>query len=272
MPEALNCWLAPASMLGLDGVTDMEVRVAWVTVRVVLPEIVPPKKINEDALMVAEPGATAVAWPLPSTVATDVLDELQTTCVVISKLLPSEKIPTAVSGWVSPAGICGLAGNTSMEVKAAPFTERNALPETVPKVAVMIVPVGLTTKPVAKPLLLIVAIPGLDELQVTCEVMSKLVPSAKAPVAMNCWVIPTGTFALTGVTDMEDRVAEITVKIVVPMEGPVEKLLGVEEVAVMVVVPGAMAVARPLLLIVATAGLDEVQVTWVVISLLVWSL
>jgi hypothetical protein len=44
------------------------------------------------------------------------------------------------------------------------------------------------------------------------------------------------------------------------------------EVAVMVVVPTAMAVTMPLLLIVATDVLDELQLTSVVISRLVWSL
>jgi hypothetical protein len=58
----------------LTGVTDIEDRVAGVTVRVVLPRIVP-----EVAVMVAVPGATAVARPLLSIVATDVLDELQMT-------------------------------------------------------------------------------------------------------------------------------------------------------------------------------------------------
>ncbi len=77
---------------------------------------------------------------------------------------------------------------------------------------------------------------------------------------------------LAGVTDMEDRDAEITVRTVLPEEVPVEKLLGMVEVAVMVVIPGAMAVARPLLLTVATDGLDELQVTCVVISWFVWSL
>jgi hypothetical protein len=43
------------------------------------------------------------------------------------------------------------------------------------------------------------------------------------------------------------------------------------EMAVMVVVPWAMAVAKPLLLIVATDVFDELQVTSVVISSLVWS-
>ena len=77
---------------------------------------------------------------------------------------------------------------------------------------------------------------------------------------------------LAGVTDMEDRDAEITVRTVLPEEVPVEKLLGMVEVAVMVVIPGAMAVARPLLLTVATDVLDELQVTCVVISWFVWSL
>jgi hypothetical protein len=49
------------------------------TARVVLPEILP-----EVAVMIAEPGKKAVARPLLLTVATDVSDELQVTCMVIS--------------------------------------------------------------------------------------------------------------------------------------------------------------------------------------------
>ena len=41
------------------------------------------------------------------------------------------------------------------------------------------------------------------------------------------------------------------------------------KVAMMVAVPAATAVTRPLLLTVATDGSDELQVTWVVISLIV---
>ena len=77
--------MAPAGMLGLAGVTDMEDRVAEVAVRVVLPEIIP-----ELAVMVALPAATAVARPVLLTIATDVFDELQVTCVVILWLVPSE--------------------------------------------------------------------------------------------------------------------------------------------------------------------------------------
>jgi len=66
---------------------------------------------------------------------------------------------------------------------------------------------------------------------------------------------------LAGVTAMEDRVAEVTVKVVFPETFP--------EVAVMVAVPAATGVARPLLLTVATDVLEEAQVTWLVISWLV---
>jgi hypothetical protein len=64
-----------------------------------------------------------------------------------------------------------------------------------------------------------------------------------------------------GVTDMEERVARGTVRVVVPEVLP--------EIAVMVAVPTATAVAKPLLLTVAIDGLDELQVTCVVMSWLV---
>jgi len=81
MPVAVNCWMNPEGMLGivrLAGVTDMEERVAEVTVKAVLPKILP-----EAAEMIAAPAATAVTKPLPLTVTTDKFDERQVTCVVI---------------------------------------------------------------------------------------------------------------------------------------------------------------------------------------------
>jgi len=113
VPVAVNCLVLPTGRLGLAGVTAMEDRVARVTVRVVLPEIAP-----EVAVMVEVPAATAVARPLLLTVATDVLDELQVTCVVISWLVPSEYVPVAANCIVLPTGRLGLAGVTAMEVAA----------------------------------------------------------------------------------------------------------------------------------------------------------
>jgi len=114
---------------------------------------------------------------------------------------------------------------------------------------------------VARPLRSILATNVLDELQVTCAVVSWLVPSEYTPEAVNCWVNPTWILGLTGVTNTEDRVAEVTVRVVLPEIAP--------EVAVMVAVPGAMAVARPLLSTVATDVLDVLQMTCVFISWLV---
>ena len=257
-PEAINCWVSPTGMLGLTGVTDMEERIAEVTMRVVAPEIVP-----EAAVMIGVPAAKAVARPLLRTVAADVLDERQVTCAVISWLVPSEYAPEAANCVVSPTGMLGLTGVTDMKDRVAEVTVRVVLAEIAPEVALMVAVPAATA--VARPLLLTVATDVLDELQVTCVVTSRLVPSEYTPEAANCRVTPTGMLGLTGVTDMEDRVAEVTVRVVLPEIVPEVTVM----VAVMVAVPGATVVARPLLLTVATDGLEELQVTCVVISKLV---
>jgi len=58
-PVAVNGNFAPTAMLGVAGVTSMEVKAVVVTVRVVLPDL-PPKV----AVMVVEPTPIAVASPL----------------------------------------------------------------------------------------------------------------------------------------------------------------------------------------------------------------
>ena len=253
-------------MIGLAGVTEMEDRVAEFTVRVVLPEILP-----EAAVRVAVPIERAVARPLLlSTVATDALSELQVTCVVISKIVVSKYVPWAVNGWVASTGMPGLAGVKEIKDRVSAFTVRVVVPAILPEAAAMVtVPIE---RAVARPLLLIVATNVWDELQATCVVILWLVPSEYVPVAVNCWVTPTGTLGLTGVTDIEDRVAGVTVRMVLPMEPPFMEPLHVTEVAVMVVVPTEMAMARPLLLTVATDVFDELQVTSMVISRIVVSL
>jgi hypothetical protein len=210
--------------------------------------------------MVVEPAATAVTRPLLLTVATEVLDEVQVTCVLISRLVPSEYVQVAASCWVVPAALFAVVGDTPTEDNVtAAGTVRVVLPGILPKVAVMVAEPAATA--VARPLVLTVATDALDEVQVTCVLMSRLVPSEYVPVATNCWVPPAGTLGLSGVTDIEDKVALVTVRVAVP-DLPFKA-------AVMVVVPGLAPVARPLALIVATVVLDEVQVAAVVISWLV---
>ncbi len=83
-----------------------------------------------------------------------------------------------------------------------------------------------------------------------------MVPSEKVPVALNCWVVPFAILGFVGVTVIDDSVAGVTVNVVF--------LETVPTVAVIAVVPTSTDVARPALLIVATSGLDELQVTCVV--------
>jgi hypothetical protein len=73
--------------------------------------------------------------------------------------------------------------------------------EIVPEVAVIVVVPAV--RAVARPLLLTVATKGLDELQVTNLVISPPGATGNVPVAVNCWVDPTGMIGLSGVTVME---------------------------------------------------------------------
>lgn len=88
-----------------------------------------------------------------------------------------------------------------MEDKTAEVTVGVIPPEIFPGVAVMIV-VPVATA-VASPLLLTVPTAVVDDSQVTCVAISRLVLSEYVPEAANCWVVPTGMLGLAAVTDME---------------------------------------------------------------------
>jgi hypothetical protein len=101
--------------------------------------------------------------------------------------------------------------------------------------------------------LLIVATEVGEELQVTSVVRFWVVLSENVPVALNCSVAPRETTGSAGVIAMDFIVSEVTVKVVEPEMFP--------DVAVIVVVPWATAVARPAALIVATPVLEDFHVT-----------
>jgi len=88
------------------------------------------------------------------------------------------------------------------------------LSEKLSKPAVMVVIPAATA--MAKPLLFIVATDVLDELQLTSEVKSWVVPSENVPVAVNSWLNCRGMLGLAGVITMEDKAAEVTVSVVLP--------------------------------------------------------
>ena len=102
----------------------------------------------------------------------------------------------------------------------------------------------------------------LDELHVTVEVRSWVVPFVYVPVAMNCLVRPSGTLGDEGVIAIETSCAAVTVSVVDA------SMWVVGSIAVIVVAPITPLVATPCdpaaFDIEATAGVEEDQVTVVV--------
>jgi len=88
-----------------------------------------------------------------------------------------------------------------MEDRVARVTLRVVLPEIRRAVAVMVAVPAATAVP--SPLPSTVTTDGSDEVQVTCVVISSVVPSEYVPKAINCPLTSAGTLGLLGVTDME---------------------------------------------------------------------
>ena len=97
-----------------------------------------------------------------------------------------------------------------------------------------------------------------DEFQVAAPVRSCVLLSLYVPVAVNCWLVPTNTDEFAGVTAMLVKTALVTLR--------TTELLIDPDAAVIVVWPAPDAVARPAALIVATEGVEEIQLTEVVRS------
>ena len=72
-----------------------------------------------EAVMVVLPAETPVTWPLGLTVATAVVDDVQLTCVLRSEVLPSLKVPVAVSCSVSFVAIAGLGAAMAIDFRVA---------------------------------------------------------------------------------------------------------------------------------------------------------
>ena len=170
---------------------------------------------------------------------------------------------------MSPFAIEGIAGVTPIDTSEAAVTVSMVLPETEPRVAVIVVvpAPAADASPFEPEALLIAAVDVVPEDHVTLVVRSCVVASVYVPVAANCCVRPFAIEEFAGVTSIDARAAAVTVSMVVPETGP--------SVAVIAAVPTASVEARPLdpdaLLIVAVAGVSEDQVTAVVMSCVVAS-
>jgi hypothetical protein len=207
--------------------------------------------LPEVALMMLLPEASPVANPAASIVATVVFDDIQVTELVRFAVDPSVKVPVAVNCSVWPSAMLGSAGVTAMEVTTAGVTVSVVELLMLPSVAVIIeVPVARVE---ANPVLDIVATVVFADAQTTEFVRFSIDPSLNVPVAVNCWVRPLATLGSAGVTAIAVTIAGVTVSVVAPLMPP--------SVAVMVDVPVASVVARPVLDIVATVVVADVQPT-----------
>ena len=120
-----------------------------------------------------------------------------------------------------------------------------------PNVAVMVVlPVEML---VARPLLLMATAAGFEEAQTTEAETSCAVLSLKVPLAVNCLVVPTAMLEFAGATEIEIKLAPVTVSDAVAFTEP--------DAAVIETVPVPTPVANPVLSIEAIDVDEEDQVT-----------
>jgi hypothetical protein len=156
-------------------------RCRYCTVNVV--EAVTPLKV---AVIVVVPVEMPVATPAALMVAAAVLLDVHVAELVTMAVVLSEYVAVAVNCCVEPESTVALVGAIVMELTTLLLTVRVVLWVMPLSVAVIVVLPSATA--VARPEAAIVAIAGLEEVQVAVVVMSRVVPSPKTPLAENCCV------------------------------------------------------------------------------------
>ena len=191
-----------------------------------------------------------MANPPATIVATVVVTELQVAVLVKFCVELSENLPVAVNCSVLPLAIEGFAGVTAIDTSVAAVTVRVVEPVMPTETALMVlVPVPT---PVANPPAAIVATVVVTELQVAVLVRFCVELSENVPVAVNCSFVPFAIEGFAGVTAIDTSVAAVTVRVVEPLMPA--------DVASILLVPAATAVANPPATIVATVVVTELQV------------
>lgn len=184
------------------------------------------------ALMVAVPADCPVTTPDEKTVATSVFDDVHVTAPFMGCWLPSLKVPVALYPVVEPGDTIALAGDTASDTRVAELTVNVEKPVTPPKLALMFAvpgPTPVTVRGPRPPPLPSVATDVLLDVQLQLPVITWVVESENSPVAVKLFCPPTGTVTPVGVTEIDEMVALVTVRFVVPLTVP--------KVAVMMVVP-----------------------------------
>src|SRR5665213_842114 len=194
------------------------------------------------AEIVAVPAVTAVTTPLASTVSTPgVFDDHAIGRPLSAVPFASLRTATIVTVW--PTTRLALFG-VSVTVATGASATVTGVPTLCPSLVAVIValpaatPVTIALAPVAETL----AIDGTLDVQVTVRPASTF-PPASFVTAVSVAVPPTSKLALVGVTVMDATGTFETVMVAVPLLS--------SAVALIVVLPGAIAVATPCVLTVA---------------------
>jgi hypothetical protein len=166
--------------------------------------------------------ATPVATPLTVMVILVVSDDVHVAVLVMSCVKLSVNVAIAVYCFGAWRTRAALAGVTAMEAMGDAETVRDAGGLTMePSVAVIeVVPPAI---PAAVPWipgeLLIVAMDGLEDAQVTVEVITLVLLSAYVPVAEYSWLVLVWIVCTAGVTAI-DTSGFVTVSVAVPETPP----------------------------------------------------
>ncbi len=213
VPVAVNCCKVPSGRDAFTGVTAMELRVAFVTVKIAPAETLPAVAVIVD-VPEARPFASPIA-PLTLMLATDGLDEVHWTDDVRFCVLLSVNVPVTPNCVVVPGAMETVRGATASDTSAGAVTVNPVLPLICEDVAVIVaVPCSLL---VTMPELDTVAALVLEELQVTELVRFWLLPSVNVPVAVNCTVVPSASDVFAGETASETSAAAVTFNVVLPL-------------------------------------------------------
>jgi hypothetical protein len=257
-PTAVNCCEKNKERLRvrLDGVIVIDTSAGAVTVNVARLDVTP----DSAAVMVVVPGTRALANPFVPvsllTVATSVLDDVQTAESVISCVVPSENEPMAVNCCLLPAGMLVVVGETEIETRVAGVTVSAAGAERTPEnaAAMSVVPAPFDSASPNEPAVLpTVATDGDDELQSAKVVRFWVDPPVSVPTAVNCREVPSAMLALAGVTAIDVTAADVSdvVPVIVSRDAVIITEPVVEDTVL----------AKPVLEMVAIAASDEFQVT-----------
>lgn len=160
---------------------------------------------------VAVPTPTAIASPAlgpPLVICTTAgLDEIHVTWLVISSV-PLVNVPMALNCTAWPKLVLTVVDEMAMLISAAGVTVTPVLPEIlVRELKVAVTDAVPLPTAVAKPVVPMLNTAVLEEAHSTVLVTSRVLPSDRVAMAVNCWVLPMGSEVALGVTLMDVIVA-----------------------------------------------------------------